>query len=76
LEERARGEFDSVGRLLRIKGLTRDVTDRKQSEQIAQRLVSVVESSEDAIISKDLNGIIVSWNQGAEHLFGYSAEEP
>jgi PAS domain S-box-containing protein len=61
---------------LRIKGLTRDVTDRKQSEQIAQRLVSVVESSEDAIISKDLNGIIVSWNQGAEHLFGYSAEEP
>jgi PAS domain S-box-containing protein len=75
LEERARGEFDTVGRLLRIKGLTRDVTDRKQSEHIAQRLVSVVESSEDAIISKDLNGVIVSWNQGAEHLFGYSAEE-
>ena len=75
LEERARGEFDTVGRLLRIKGLTRDVTDRKQSEHIAQRLVSVVESSEDAIVSKDLNGVIVSWNEGAERLFGYSAEE-
>src|SRR5262245_12123520 len=75
LEERARGEFDTIGRLLRIKGLTRDVTDRKQSEHIAQRLVSVVESSEDAIVSKDLNGVIVSWNQGAEHLFGYAAEE-
>ena len=75
LEERARGEFDTVGRLLRIKGLTRDVTDRKQSEHIAQRLVSVVESSEDAIVSEDLDGIIVSWNQGAERLFGYSAEE-
>ena len=75
LEERARGEFDAVGRLLRIKGLTRDVTERKQSEHIAQRLVSVVESSEDAIISKDLDGVIVSWNPGAERLFGYSAEE-
>jgi PAS domain S-box-containing protein len=75
LEERARGEFDTAGRLLRIKGLTRDITDRKQSEHMAQRLVSVVESSEDAIVSKDLNGVIVSWNQGAERLFGYSAEE-
>ena len=75
LEERARAEFDTAERLLRIKGLTRDVTDRKQSEHIAQRLVSVVESSEDAIVSIDLNGVIVSWNQGAEHLFGYSAEE-
>src|SRR5262249_45667200 len=75
LEERARGEFDSLGKLLRIKGLTRDVTDRKQSEHIAQRLVSVVESSDDAIVSEDLDGVIVSWNRGAEHLFGYSAEE-
>src|SRR5262249_50233255 len=75
LEERAKGEFDTAGRLLRIKGLTRDITDRKQSEHVAQRLVSVVQSSEDAIISKDLNGVIVSWNQGAENLFGYSAEE-
>ena len=58
-----------------LLGVTRDITERKIAQQGAQRLVSIVESSEDAIISKDLDGIILSWNQGAERLFGYSAEE-
>ena len=52
-----------------------DLSDRKRADQIGQRLASMIELSDDAIVSKNLDGTITSWNKGAERIFGYTAAE-
>jgi PAS domain S-box-containing protein len=60
---------------LLVSSTIRDITERKRVERSREQLASIVDYSDDAIIGKSLDGIIVNWNKGAERLYGYSAQE-
>jgi PAS domain S-box-containing protein len=66
---------DASGKVVGAVNMLVDTTDHKRAEEARYRLASIVESSDDAIITQSLDGTITSWNKGAERIFGYSAEE-
>jgi two-component system CheB/CheR fusion protein len=74
---RARSDAERSAALAeeRLAQLEEEARRRAQEERFSSQLRAIVESSEDAIISKDLQGVILSWNRGAEQIFGYTTEE-
>ena len=66
---------DETGQVVGVFAAARDITERQLAEEASSYLASIVDSSDDAIMGKSLDGLVVSWNPGAERLYGYSAQE-
>ncbi|MFB3814902.1 MAG: PAS domain S-box protein [Terriglobales bacterium] len=66
---------DGSGKIVRWMGTNTNISVQREAEEARRRLAAIVESSEDAIISKDLHGIVTSWNAAAERLLGHTAAE-
>ena len=66
---------DATGRVIGASKILRDISDRKRQDETRYRLAAIVDSADDAIFSKDLNGIVRTWNEGARRMFGYRSDE-
>ena len=66
---------DDSGVIVGASKIARDISERRRADESRFRLAAIVDSADDAIIGKDLNGIITSWNAGAQRLFGYEEKE-
>ncbi len=75
IRDRAFSVTDDGGEVYRVAGIAQDVTAMKMAQQEVSRLAAIVESSDAAIVGIDLNGLITSWNLGAQKMLGYSAGE-
>ncbi len=75
LADRGALVLDQHGKPHKWVGVISDITERRESEQKNLRLAAIVESSDDAIIGTTLDGIVTSWNRGAENIYGFSAQE-
>ena len=73
--EKGSGIFDGNGKLIALEGFILNITERKKSEETKSLLASIVDSSNDAIVSDTADGIILSWNSGAEKMYGYTKDE-
>ena len=66
---------DVTGKIVGASNVARDISDRAKNDQSRFQLAAIVDSADDAIVSKDLNGIVRTWNLGAVRMFGYTPEE-
>ena len=67
--------YDDEGKPAGMRGVTMDITERVRVGEMQSRLAAIVESTDVAIVGKTLDGVVTSWNKGAERIYGYSAEE-